>query len=59
MGQFQVGLRTLPIMSTHTGSISWTDGLARSMAAIVAEFLTGYYAPSYHLYRSHPREDTY
>ena len=46
------------IMPHHTGSISWTQGLSRPMAATVAQFLTGHYATNCYLYRFHLREDT-
>lgn len=47
------------IMPMHTGSISWTEGLSRSSAAAVAQFLTGHYATNCYLYRFHLREDTH
>ena len=46
------------IMPHHTGSVSWTEGLSRPMAATVAQFLTGHYATNCYLYRFHLREDT-
>ena len=46
------------VMPSHTGSISWTEGLSRQVAATVAQFLTGHYATSCYLYRFHLREST-
>ena len=44
------------IMPTYTGSISWTAGLPRHIAALVAQFLTGHYATSSYLHRFHLQE---
>ena len=44
------------IMPTYTGSISWTEGLPRHIAAMVAQFLTGHYATSSYLHRFHLQE---
>ena len=41
------------IMPVHTGSISWTEGLSRPVAASVAQFLRGHYATSCYLFRFH------
>ena len=46
------------VMPTHTGSISWTEGLPRQIAATVAQFLTGHYATSCYLHRFHLRATT-
>ena len=40
-------------MPTHRGSIEWTEGLPRQIAATVAQFLTGHYATSCYLHRFH------
>ena len=41
---------------THTHTLSWTEGLPRHIAAMVAQFLTGHYATSSYLHRFHLQE---
>ena len=52
------GRALFSVMPTHTGSISWTEGLPRLIVDTVAQFLTCHYATNCYLYRFHLRATT-
>ena len=54
----QRGCALYSVMPTHTGSISWTEGLSRPVAATLAQFLKAHCAPSCYLFRFHLHETT-